>query len=76
MRNRAYNYSDSIRHNVLPTEVVAVGAIVMHLLGYCHHRRHDGADARKDKANTSVCALSLLVQESLQLLIACSNLPS
>lgn len=41
MRNRAYNYSDSICHDVLPTEVVALRPLVTHFLGYCHHICHN-----------------------------------
>ena len=56
----SYHYPPHhIRNNVLPAPVVALGAIVVHLLGYCHHRRHDRADDRKDNAHTEVLHLVL-----------------
>lgn len=53
-----------IRHDILPAEVVALGVIVVHLLGYCHNHRHDGADDRKDEAHTEVQCLVLTCPKS------------
>lgn len=59
MKGCTYQYSCHIRHDVLPTEVVALRPLVTHFLGYCHHHRHDGADARKDKAHAKMLHLVL-----------------
>ena len=59
MHHRTQHHPHRIGKDVFPAPVVALGAIVMHLLGYCHHHRHDGADDRKDKANTEVQCLVL-----------------
>lgn len=59
MHRRAECNTYDICHDVLPAPMVALGALVMHLLGYCHHHRHDGADARKDKANAKMLHLVL-----------------
>lgn len=59
MHHATQHYPRHIRHDILPAPVVAIRPLVMHLLGYCHHRRHDGADDRKDEAHTEVLHLVL-----------------
>ena len=59
MHHRPQHHARNICHDVLPAEVVAFRPLVMHLLGYCHHHRHDGADCSQDKANTEVLHLVL-----------------
>lgn len=59
MRNRAYNYSCHICHNVLPAEVVVVLFHIVCLLGYGGYNAQQWTDNGEGKASTKVLHLVL-----------------
>lgn len=59
MRNRAYNYSNSICHDVLPTPMVAVLFHVVCFLGYGCYNAQQWTDDGEGKASTKVLYLVL-----------------
>lgn len=59
MRNRAYNYSTHICHDVLPTPMVAVLIHVVCLLGNGGYNAKDRTDDGEGKASTKVLYLVL-----------------
>lgn len=59
MRNRAYNYSCHISHDVLPTPMVAVLFHIVCLLGYGGYNAQQWTDDGEGKASTKVLHLVL-----------------
>lgn len=59
MHRRTENNTHGICHDVLPTPMVALGAIVMHLLGNGTDDGQQWTDNREGKASTKVLYLVL-----------------
>lgn len=59
MHRRTEGNAYSIRHDVLPTEVLAFRPLVMHLLGYGGYDTQDRTNDGEGKASTEVLHLVL-----------------